>query len=44
MNEEQAYELKESIISDVENLVENSDYTLEDVVEDINEKLCHLTE
>lgn len=42
MTEEQAFELKEKIIGDVEYLVESSSYSLEDIVEDVNDRLCHL--
>ncbi len=43
MNEEQAFEAKESIISRVEEVVESGHYTLQDIVDDIEDRLCHLT-
>ena len=42
MTDEEAFVAKEDIISSVEDLVESGHFTLEDVVENINDRLCHL--
>ena len=42
MTEEEAFERKEAIISDVETLIESGQYTLDDIVEDIQDRLAHL--
>ena len=43
MNEEEAYLEKESIINDVEDVVGSGFYSLEEITDEINDRLCHLT-
>lgn len=42
MDEEEALLLRDSIVSDVEELVESGHYTLDEVVAEIEDRLCHL--
>lgn len=42
MTEEEAFVAKEGIISDVEDLVGSGHYSLEEIVDEINDRLVHL--
>ena len=42
MNEEEALLARGRIISEVEDLIESGHYTLEEIVSEIEDELCHL--
>lgn len=44
MNTQESSEMRDSIITDVEELVTEGVYTFEEVVDEIKDRLCHLWE